>query len=147
MPCNEQALLLNIYRASVSAYSASIVLAVVEAKKCSRNAREADEQLRHYVTEIAKRQTFAPFGFMANGHDVWFWEVGLAHPRLVAGFFPPADLERLKFLRQNRQTARSDPYQWLDCGPSLSARGHPPYRRGFRGKQAPSTSRHGHRHE
>jgi type I restriction enzyme R subunit len=79
------------------------VLAVVEAKRCSRNARDADEQLRHYVTEIAKKQPFAPFGFMANGHDIWFWEVGLANPRLVAGFFAPADLERLKFLRQNRR--------------------------------------------
>jgi len=67
------------------------VLAVVEAKRCSRNAREADEQLRYYITEIAKRQTFAPFGFMANGHDIWFWEVGLANPRLVAGFFTPSD--------------------------------------------------------
>ena len=78
------------------------VLAVVEAKRCSRSPREADEQLRHYVTEIAKKQLFAPLGFMANGHDIWFWEVGLANPRLVAGFFTPADLERLKFLRQNR---------------------------------------------
>src|ERR1700722_13336902 len=78
------------------------VLAVVEVKRCSRNAREADEQLRHYVNEIAKRQPFAPVGFMANGHDIWFWEVGLAHPRLIAGFFTPADLERLKILRQNR---------------------------------------------
>ncbi len=79
------------------------VLAVVEAKRSTRNAREADEQLRHYVTEIAKNQPFPPFGFMANGHDIWFWEVGLANPRLVAGFFTPTDLERLKFLRQNRR--------------------------------------------
>ncbi|MGB2676925.1 MAG: DEAD/DEAH box helicase family protein [Candidatus Acidiferrum sp.] len=85
------------------------VLAVVEAKRCSRNAREADEQLRHYVTEIAKKQPFAPFGFMANGHDIWFWEVGLANPRLIAGFFAPADLERLKFLRQNRQPLEATP--------------------------------------
>lgn len=85
------------------------VLAVVEAKRCSRNAREADEQLRYYVTEIAKKQPFAPFGFMANGHDVWFWEVGLANPRLVAGFFAPADLERLKFLRQNRRPLEATP--------------------------------------
>ena len=85
------------------------VLAVVEAKRCTRNAREADEQLRHYVTEIAKKQPFAPFGFMANGHDIWFWEVGLANPRLVAGFFTPADLERLKFLRQNRQPLEATP--------------------------------------
>src|SRR5208283_4127056 len=62
-----------------------------------------DEQLLYYISEIAERQTFAPFGFMANGHDIWFWEVGLTNPRLVAGFFTPLDLERLKFLRQNRQ--------------------------------------------
>jgi type I restriction enzyme, R subunit len=85
------------------------VLAVVEAKRCSRNAREADEQLRHYVTEIAKKQPFAPFGFMANGLDIWFWEVGLAHPRLVAGFFAPMDLERLKFLRLNRKPLETTP--------------------------------------
>src|SRR6202451_569940 len=85
------------------------VLAVVEAKRCSRNARDADEQLRHYVTEIAKKQTFAPFGFMANGHDIWFCEVGLANPRLVAGFFSPIDLERLKFLRLNRRPLESTP--------------------------------------
>ena len=85
------------------------VLAVVEAKRSSRSAREADEQLRHYVTEIAKKQTFAPFGFMANGHDIWFWEVVLANPRLIAGFFAPADLERLKFLSQNRQPLESTP--------------------------------------
>ena len=85
------------------------VLAVVEAKRCSRHAREADEQLRYYVNEIAKRQAFAPFGFMANGRDIWFWEVGLTNPRLVAGFFTPSDLERLKFLRQNRQSLETTP--------------------------------------
>jgi len=37
---------------------------------------------------------------MANGHDIWFWEIGL----FVAGFFAPADLERLKFLRLNRRS-------------------------------------------
>jgi len=78
------------------------VLAVVEAKRCTRSPRDADEQLRHYVTEIAKKQPFAPFGFMANGHDIWFWEVGLVNPRLVAGFFTPTDLERLRFLRQHQ---------------------------------------------
>ena len=122
------------------------VLAVVEAKRCSRNAREADEQLRHYVTEIAKKQSFAPFGFMANGHDIWFWEVGLANPRLVAGFFTPADLERLKFLRQNRGPTRGDLHQQLHRRPSLPARGHSPRRRGLCRQQAPRTSRHGYRH-
>ena len=93
-----------------SLYDASgNVLAVVEAKRTSRHARDADEQLRHYVTEIAKKQPYVPFGFMANGHDIWFWEVGLANPRLVAGFFAPVDLERLKFLRQNRRPLEAIP--------------------------------------
>jgi type I site-specific restriction endonuclease len=43
------------------------VIGVVEAKRCSRNPREADEQPRNYVTEIAKRQSYAPFAFMTNG--------------------------------------------------------------------------------
>src|SRR6266550_1316135 len=85
------------------------VLAVVEAKRCSRNPREADEQLRHYVTEIAQRQPYAPFGFMANGRSTWFWEVGEANPRPVAGFFTPDDLQRLLFLRQNQLPLESTP--------------------------------------
>src|ERR1700732_3171364 len=85
------------------------VLAVVEAKRSSRHARDADEQLRHYITEISKKQPFAPFGFMANGRDIWFWEVGLAHPRLVAGFFTVSELERLRFLCHNRQLLETPP--------------------------------------
>ena len=63
------------------------VLAVIEAKRTARNAREGEEQLRHYVAEIAAKQAFAPFGFMTNGLHHFFWEVGLAHPRSIAGFF------------------------------------------------------------
>lgn len=83
------------------------VLAVVEAKRTCRSPREADEQLRHYITEIAKRQNYAPFGFMANGSEIWFWEVGQANPRLVAGFFSPEDLQRLLFLRQHAHPLES----------------------------------------
>jgi type I site-specific restriction endonuclease len=46
-------------------------LAVVEAKKTSVDVRLAEAQLTHYVTEIEKRQSFHPFGFLANGlYDV-----------------------------------------------------------------------------
>jgi type I restriction enzyme R subunit len=80
---------------------AANVLAVTEAKRTCRSPRDADEQLRRYITEIAKRQAFAPFGFMANGRETWFWELGLANPRLIAGFFTPDDLQRMLFLRQH----------------------------------------------
>src|SRR6202022_4257396 len=85
------------------------VLAVVAAKRCSRNPRDAAEQLRHYVTEIAKHQPYAPFGFMSNGVSTYFWEVGEANPRLVAGFFTPDDLQRLLFLRQNQLPLETTP--------------------------------------
>ena len=80
------------------------VLAVVEAKRTARDPREGEEQLRQYVTEIGRSQSFAPFGFMSNGMNHFFWEVGLAHPREVANFFTPDDLERLKFIRENSQS-------------------------------------------
>ena len=65
------------------------ILAVVEAKRTARNAREGEEQLRQYVTEISGKQDVPPFGFMTNGLHHYFWEVGLAHPRPIAGFFSP----------------------------------------------------------
>lgn len=49
------------------------VLAVIEAKRTARNAREGEEQLRHYVQEITSRQAFSPFGFMTNGLHHFFW--------------------------------------------------------------------------
>ncbi len=85
------------------------VIAVVEAKRCSRSPREADEQLRYYVTEISKRQSYSPFGFMTNGLETWFWEVGQTNPRMIAGFFSPQDLQRLLFLRLNGQPLSSVP--------------------------------------
>lgn len=79
------------------------VLAVVEAKRTCRNPRDGEEQLRGYIEAIARTQPVAPFGFMTNGILTYFWEVGLAHPRLVAGFFTRDDLLRLCFLHAKRQ--------------------------------------------
>jgi type I site-specific restriction endonuclease len=56
------------------------IIAVVEAKRNSRNPQVAREQVRHYVKEIGKRQTFVPFAFLANGKDIYFWDVGSAAP-------------------------------------------------------------------
>jgi type I restriction enzyme R subunit len=78
-----------------------LVIAVVEAKRTSREPRVAEEQLRHYVDEIARHQGFRPFGFMTNGLQWHFWDVGEAHPRLIAGVFSPQDLDRLRFIREH----------------------------------------------
>jgi type I restriction enzyme, R subunit len=78
------------------------VIAVVEAKRTSRHARVAEEQVRHYVTQIEARQSFRPFGFMTNGLDIYFWDVGVNVPRIVSGFFTTEDLENLLWRRQNK---------------------------------------------
>lgn len=85
------------------------VLAVIEAKRTARNAREGEEQLRHYVTEITAKQGFPPFGFMTNGLHHFFWEVGLAHPRSISGFFSPDDLRRLRFIREHKKPLKDTP--------------------------------------
>ncbi|MDP1624266.1 MAG: DEAD/DEAH box helicase family protein [bacterium] len=77
------------------------VLAVVEAKKTAVDVRLAEAQLTHYVTEIEKRQSFRPFGFLANGLEIHFVDVGHAHKREVFGFFTREDLENLLYIRQN----------------------------------------------
>ena len=84
------------------------VLAVVECKRTSRNPREGEEQFRLYVDSVARQQPFPPFGFMANGLTTCFWEVGQSHPRMVAGFFTRADLQRLRFIREQRHPLASE---------------------------------------
>jgi type I site-specific restriction endonuclease len=76
------------------------VLAMVEAKKTSFDVRLAQGQLEYYLTEIEKHQSFRPFGFLANGIDIYSWDSERASKRLVAGFFTRADLENLLFNRQ-----------------------------------------------
>jgi type I restriction enzyme R subunit len=77
------------------------IIAVVEAKRTSTDPRLAEAQTEFYASEIAKRQSFCPFAFMTNGYDIYFWDVGRANKRLVAGFFSPQDLENLLYGRQN----------------------------------------------
>ncbi|MBI4321721.1 MAG: DEAD/DEAH box helicase family protein [Chloroflexi bacterium] len=77
------------------------VIAIVEAKRTTHDPRLAQQQAEHYITEIAKHQSFRPYAFLANGIDTYFWDSEFAPKRLVAGFFSPDDLERLLFIRQN----------------------------------------------
>ena len=83
------------------------ILAVVEAKKTAVDVRLAEAQLTHYVTEIEKHQSFRPFGFLANGREIYFVDVGYAPRREVFGFFTRDDLENLLYIRQNAQPLAS----------------------------------------
>ncbi|HMR42101.1 MAG TPA: DEAD/DEAH box helicase family protein, partial [Ignavibacteria bacterium] len=79
------------------------VLAVVEAKRTSRDARVGQQQVKDYVESIEKTQSFKPFAFLSNGREVFFWDIDNSAERQVAGFFSRDNLERLLFFRNNRK--------------------------------------------
>ena len=79
------------------------VLAVVEAKKTSRDPRVGQQQVLDYVTEIEKKQSFRPFAFMSNGEATFFWDSVDSSERQVAGFFSRKNLERLLYLKKNKK--------------------------------------------
>ena len=85
------------------------VLAVVEAKRTSVDPRIAQTQTEFYMAEIAKRQSFKPFGFMTNGYEIYFLDPQHPAKRTVRGFFNRADLENRLFLQQHRQPLGSIP--------------------------------------
>ncbi len=95
------------------------ILAVVEAKKTAVDVKLAEAQLTHYVTEIEKHQSFRPFGFLANGREIHFVDVGYAPRREVAGFFTREDLENLLYLRQHAQPLGS-----VDINPDIVDRSY-----------------------
>lgn len=79
-------------------------LAIVEAKKTSKDARIGQEQARQYAENIQKNSgKDMPFVYYTNGHDIYFWDTEKYPPRKVYGFPTKKDLERMLFLRKNEK--------------------------------------------
>lgn len=79
-------------------------LAVVEAKKTSKDAAIGREQARQYCQNIqAEKGGELPFCFYTNGHDIYFWDLGNCPPRKVIGFPTRDDLERFRYIRKNHK--------------------------------------------
>lgn len=79
-------------------------LAVVEAKKTSRDAELGREQAKQYCYNIrAERGGELPFCFYTNGHEIYFWNLEQYPPRRVFGFPTRGDLERYAYIRGNKK--------------------------------------------
>jgi type I restriction enzyme R subunit len=79
-------------------------LAVIEAKKTSRDAAMGREQAKQYCYNIQKQVGGElPFCFYTNGHELYFWDLDNAPPRKVVGFPTRDDLERFSYIRRNRK--------------------------------------------
>jgi type I restriction enzyme R subunit len=78
-------------------------VAVVEAKRSSRDELAGKRQAAEYADAIHAKTGVDPFIYLTNGRDIQFWDRTLYPPRRVAGFHSPDDLERLLHQRRYAQ--------------------------------------------
>lgn len=76
------------------------ILAIVEAKRSSRDALEGERQAADYADVIRENHGIDPMIFLANGDEIWFWQRKMGPPRKVSGFFTEEDLLRLVHLEK-----------------------------------------------
>lgn len=68
-------------------------LAVVEAKRSSKSAKEGREQARIYADALERDFGQRPLIFYTNGYDTWYWDDRRYPPRAVAGFLTKDELQ------------------------------------------------------
>ncbi len=79
-------------------------LAVIEAKKTSKDASLGREQAKQYCYNIQKQHGGElPFCFYSNGLETYFWDLENYPPRRVIGFPTRDDLVRFQWIRKNRK--------------------------------------------
>jgi type I restriction enzyme R subunit len=84
-------------------------LAVVEAKKSSKDANTGREQAKQYCYNIQKKtKDILPFCFYTNGHEIFFWDLENAPPRKVVGYPTREDLERYQYIREAKKPLTSE---------------------------------------
>jgi len=76
-------------------------LALVEAKRSSRDALAGKEQARLYADAIESRGGRRPLVFLANGLETWLWD-HVSDPRRVSSFLNRDDLRRRQYQLENR---------------------------------------------
>jgi len=78
-------------------------LAIVEAKRTTKDAEIGREQAKQYCQDIEVETGILPFCFYTNGLDIFFWNLNNYHPKKVIGFPTRDDLERYNFIRKRKK--------------------------------------------
>jgi type I restriction enzyme, R subunit len=84
-------------------------LAVIEAKRTSKDAGVGRTQAWNYANSLAEKHGVRPVIFYTNGIDIWIWDdvqpvSGTpAPPRKIYGFYSKDSLEYLHFQRANKE--------------------------------------------
>jgi type I restriction enzyme R subunit len=87
-------------------------LAVVEAKRTSKDAELGREQAKQYAQRIQEESDAPlPFCFYTNGNDIFFWDIGNYPPRKIHSFPTREDLERLRHIQTYKKPLT---HQYID---------------------------------
>jgi len=79
-------------------------LAVVEAKKTSKDSAIGREQAKQYCYNIQKQNGGKLlFCFYTNGLEIYFWDLENYPPRKIVGYPTRDDLERFQYIREHRK--------------------------------------------
>ena len=79
-------------------------LAVVEAKRTSKEPQIGKQQAKLYADCLEKKYHRRPMMFLTNGFETYFWDDVSYPQRKVSGIFSPDDLQKL----MDRRTQRKD---------------------------------------
>jgi type I restriction enzyme R subunit len=79
-------------------------LAVIEAKKTSKDPEIGREQAKQYCYNIQNQHGGKlPFCFYTNGLEIYFWDLDNYPPRKVIGYPTRDDLERFQYIREHKK--------------------------------------------
>jgi len=91
----------NLFADYVILDTDNTVLAVIEAKKYSRSARDGQFQALDYAQILEAKQWYRPFIFLSNGKEIYFYNSEKKEaPRLIKSFHTIKDLRKLKELQK-----------------------------------------------
>ncbi len=79
-------------------------LAVIEAKRTSKDSRLGQAQAEGYAKDIKDQTDSEILIYYTNGINIWFWNKGHENPRKILGFHSREDLERILYQNQNKKS-------------------------------------------
>ncbi|MBY6093971.1 DEAD/DEAH box helicase family protein [Ferrimonas balearica] len=92
-------------------------LAVIEAKRARRNAREGQQQAKLYADALEMRFGQRPVIFYTNGYDIWIWDDAQGYaPRKLFGYYSKDSLQHLVGQRQQRNNLNQTPIDTAVAG-------------------------------
>jgi type I restriction enzyme R subunit len=101
---------LNDPKADLKAYADYLLLdkfgaplAIIEAKRSSKDPMIGQKQAEGYADDIERQTGKDVFIFLSNGYEIWFWNRALENPRMVKGFHSLKALERIRYQNSNQK--------------------------------------------